>query len=79
MWRWLKYALIASAALLALAAGTVVYSSERDQARFRAARNPCERDCIQDSGSIETCRPICASHPDAYGPNVKPTAAPPAP
>jgi hypothetical protein len=79
MWPWLKYAMIASAVVLGLAVATVVYSFERDQARFRAAKNQCERDCIQDSGSIETCRPICANHPDAYGPNVKPTRASPAP
>jgi hypothetical protein len=70
MRRWLKYVLAGLGALVALTVALFMYSAERDQEEFRAAKNQCERDCIQDSGSIATCRPYCASHPDTYGPNV---------
>jgi hypothetical protein len=71
MWRRrLKYVLLVLAALVASVVALFMWSFEHDQEQFRAAKNQCERDCIQDSGSIETCRPYCAGHPDTYGPNV---------
>jgi len=52
--------------------GTVVlvfvYAVNADQRRLRAATNPCEHDCLQDSGGVDDCRKECASHPLTYGP-----------
>lgn len=49
-----------------LAAGLFEYSSYEDRKNFSAAKNDCERGCIQDSGGIDQCRPFCADHPDHY-------------
>jgi hypothetical protein len=35
---------------------------------LRAATNPCEHDCLLDSGGVDDCRKVCASHPLTYGP-----------
>lgn len=79
----LKKLALLVAALVALAIALVIalgsYAFEADQARFRAARNPCERACIQDSGGLEGCRADCASHPLTYGPAVSISAAVPTP
>jgi hypothetical protein len=56
------------AGLLGLALALLVYSIYADQQRFRAAKNDCERSCIQDSGGLDDCRKECAQHPDHYGP-----------
>jgi hypothetical protein len=61
----LKKILLGVAALVVV---VVVYSVYADQRRFRAAANPCERDCLQDSGGLDDCRKECASHPMTYGP-----------
>jgi len=60
-------------ALTTLSIALFFYSSYADQQRFRAAANPCERACIQDSGGLESCRAYCASHPLTYGPLVPST------
>ncbi len=58
--------------VVALPLGLVIvvffYSTHTDQQRFRAAANPCERACLQDSGGLDDCRKLCASHPMTYGP-----------
>jgi hypothetical protein len=56
------------AALLGLAIAAFFCFFYADQDRFRAAANPCERDCLQDSGGLDGCRKECASHPLTYGP-----------
>jgi hypothetical protein len=68
MLRVLKKLALVVVVLLGLAVALFVYSFYADQARFRAAANPCERDCIQDSGGIPDCRKACANHPMTYGP-----------
>jgi hypothetical protein len=62
----LKYILVGMAALLCLAIALWVYSSSADQQRFSAAKNDCERGCIQDSGGLDQCREHCAHHPNHY-------------
>jgi hypothetical protein len=42
------------------------WSVHADQQRFRAAKNDCERGCIQDSGGLDECRKMCVSHPNRY-------------
>ena len=64
----LRKILLVVAALLGLAIVVFVCSFYADQQRFRAAANPCERDCLQDSGGLDDCRKLCASHPMTYGP-----------
>lgn len=64
----LKKILPVLALLLGLVVVVFLYSVHADQQRFRAAANPCERDCLQDSGGLEDCRKLCASHPMTYGP-----------
>jgi hypothetical protein len=64
----LKKILLAVAALFGLVIVVFFYSAYTDQRRFRAAANPCERDCLQDSGGLDDCRKLCASHPLTYGP-----------
>jgi hypothetical protein len=66
MRRVLKYTLFGMAALLGLAIALFVYSSRADQQRFSAAKNDCERGCIQDSGGLDSCRELCAKHPNHY-------------
>ncbi len=64
----LKKTLLVVAALLGVTIAFFSYAVYADQRRLRAAANPCERDCLQDSGGVEDCRKLCASHPTAYGP-----------
>jgi len=68
MARVVKIAVLVLAALVGLGILVLAYAYRADQARFRAAANPCERACIQDSGGIDSCRQDCASHPLTYGP-----------
>ncbi len=55
-----------TAAVLCLAAALFEYSFYADQKRFAAAKNDCERGCIQDSGGLDQCREYCAHHPNHY-------------
>jgi len=64
----LKKILLGMAALLGLVVVVVAYAVYADQRRLRAATNPCEHDCLLDSGGIDDCRAECASHPMTYGP-----------
>jgi hypothetical protein len=66
MRRVLKYILTVTAALLCLAIALFEYLSYADQQRFSAAKNDCERGCIQDSGGLDQCRELCAHHPNHY-------------
>jgi len=68
MSRVLKMVLLVVAALLGLVIVVFLWARHADQQRFRAAANPCEHDCIQDSGGIDDCRKQCARHPLTYGP-----------
>jgi len=70
MREWLKKGLLFVSLLFALALALFVYSGYTDQRNFRAAANPCERACIQDSGGLPDCRRQCVSHPLTYGPAV---------
>ena len=62
----LKFLLIAAAVLICLGAAFFEYAIDRDQQHFRAAKNECERECIQDSGGLEFCRNLCREHPTRY-------------
>jgi hypothetical protein len=64
----LKKILLVVAAIFGLLVVVFFYSVYADQRRLRAAVNPCERDCLQDSGGLDDCRKLCASHPLTYGP-----------
>lgn len=64
--RPVKYILAIVAAFIGLAAALLAYSFHQDQKNFSAARNACERGCIQDSGGIDQCREFCVQHPDHY-------------
>lgn len=64
--RTVKYGLILVALFIGLVVLLLAGSFQADQQRFRAAKNDCERACIQDSGGLEQCREICVSHPDHY-------------
>jgi hypothetical protein len=66
MRRIVKYVLAAIALFLCFAIGLWQYSAYEDQKNFSAARNDCERGCIQDSGGIKDCRVVCVQHPDHY-------------
>ena len=66
MQRVLKYVLGFIAALLCAAIALFEYASYADHQRFAAAKNECERGCIQDSGGFPQCREFCADHPDHY-------------
>ncbi len=68
-----KKLLLGGALLLAAFALFAVYALASDEARIHSARNPCEHDCLLDSGGVADCRADCARHPNAYGPNVKPS------
>ena len=65
----LKRILLVIVVLLGLGIAVFLYSTSADQQRFRAAANPCERECLQDSGGLDDCRKLCASHPTTYGPD----------
>lgn len=64
--RGLKYLLVLTGVALCLVISLFAWSFYADQQRFRAAKNACERGCIQDSGGLEECREICVHHPDRY-------------
>ncbi len=64
--RVLKAVLVVVVVLLGLAVALFEYSSEQDRRWFAAARNECERGCIQDSGGLDQCREFCKGHPDYY-------------
>ncbi len=61
-----KYVLGIAAVFLCLAVALFEWSSTTDAKRFAAAKNECERKCIQDSGGLDSCRKVCADHPDRY-------------
>jgi len=71
MSRGLKKLLLGVAALVALVIGACVFWLSADEESYRAAANPCERACLQDSGGLVGCRQECASHPLTYGPDVQ--------
>lgn len=52
--------------LAGIAVALFEYSSYADHQRFSAAKNDCERGCIQDSGGLDQCRKYCLAHPDRY-------------
>ncbi|MBL6752427.1 MAG: hypothetical protein ISP90_18050 [Nevskia sp.] len=62
----MKEILAIVAVLIGLAVALFAYSSYEDQKQFSAAKNDCERGCIQDSGGLDQCREICVHHPDHY-------------
>jgi hypothetical protein len=66
MRRVLKIVLIVAAVFLGLVIALFQYSVNRDRERFAAAKNDCERACIQDSGGLDQCRELCKGHPDRY-------------
>jgi hypothetical protein len=66
MRRTVKYMLIPAAVLMCLVMLVLAWSFYADQQRFGAAKNYCERPCIQDSGGLDQCREICVHHPDRY-------------
>jgi hypothetical protein len=66
MQRALKYILAVTVAFICLVAALLAYSTYEDQKNFNAAKNACERGCIQDSGGIDQCRQVCTKHPDHY-------------
>ena len=68
MSRVVKKILLVAAALMGLVIIVFIYAVHADQKRLGAAANPCEHDCLQDSGGVEDCRKLCASHPTTYGP-----------
>ena len=63
-----KKILLGAGALLLLVIVFLVYAVHRDQQRLRAATNPCEHDCLLDSGGVDDCRQLCAQYPLTYGP-----------
>jgi hypothetical protein len=66
MRRIVMYVLILAAVFVSLVALLLAWSFHADQERYKAAKNDCERACIQDSGGLESCRQVCVSHPDHY-------------
>jgi len=66
MRRVAKYTLGVAAAFICLAVALFEWSSSADEKRFSAAKNACERKCIQDSGGLDQCRAYCVNHPDRY-------------
>jgi hypothetical protein len=68
MSRALKKLLIVVAALVGLLMVALFGWFGADELSYRAASNPCERACLQDSGGLVGCRNECASHPLTYGP-----------
>jgi hypothetical protein len=68
MSRVAKKLLLAAVALVGLVIVAFFLFFSADQESYRAAANPCERACLQDSGGLSGCRQECASHPLTYGP-----------
>lgn len=66
MKRVAKYVLAVVVVLIVAAVALFMWSAKHDQQQFAAAKNACERGCIQDSGGIEQCRTFCEKHPDHY-------------
>jgi hypothetical protein len=64
----IKKVLLVAAALLALVIVASFLWFYAGQASYQDAANPCERECLQDSGGLASCRQECASHPLTYGP-----------
>jgi hypothetical protein len=64
--RAIKYVFLLTAVFICLVILVLGWSFHADQQQFRAAKNDCERACIQDSGGLNQCRQICESHPDRY-------------
>jgi hypothetical protein len=64
--RKVRYALILAGSLVCLVVLVLLWSFHVDQQQFLAARNDCERGCIQDSGGLDECRKICLDHPNRY-------------
>jgi hypothetical protein len=54
--RVVKYLLAATVVFICLVVALWNYLYYEDQKNFSAAKNACERDCIQDSGGIDQCR-----------------------
>lgn len=69
-----KILLVVGAFLVSVVVLLYMYSSYADRKRFAAAANPCERECIQDSGGTDDCRKSCAGHPLTFGPAVLPSS-----
>ena len=66
MRRTVKYILILTAVCICMVILLLAWSFHADQQRFGAAKNDCERGCIQDSGGLDQCRKICVDHPNRY-------------
>ena len=66
MGRAVKYILIVIAVFVCAVILLLNWSFNDDQQKFRAAKNDCERGCIQDSGGINECRKVCVDHPNRY-------------
>ena len=66
MRRTVKHILIGTAVFICMVMLLFAWSFHADQKRFRAAKNDCERGCIQDSGGLEQCRKICVDHANRY-------------
>ncbi|HVX94695.1 MAG TPA: hypothetical protein VHK47_07290 [Polyangia bacterium] len=63
--------MLAASVLVGLAIAGLLALFSAGQGRLRQAANPCEHDCLQDSGGLASCRQECASHPLTYGPAVQ--------
>ena len=68
-----KKLLLAIAVVVALLIAFVMYAIYADQRRLAAATNPCEHDCLLDSGGVDDCRALCVGHPTTYGPAAVPS------
>jgi hypothetical protein len=66
MKRIVKYVLAATAVFVCFVVALWEYSSCEDQRNFSAAKNACERGCIQDFGGIDQCRQVRTQHSDHY-------------
>ena len=66
MRRIVKSVLILAAAFAGLVILLLAWSIFADQERFDAAKNACERGCIQDFGGLDQCRRMCVNHPIRY-------------
>jgi hypothetical protein len=64
--RAVKYILIVIAVFVCAVILLLNWSFNADQQKFRAAKNDCERGCIQDSGGLKECRKVCVDHPTHY-------------
>ncbi len=63
---FVKYIVILTAVFAGLVVLVLAWSFYADQERFGAAKNDCERGCIQNSGGLDQCRQICVIHPNRY-------------